>query len=144
MQSKTKEMSVRMETARRQSRKRDAIQALLLASYDHPSAEEIYRRLKPDYPDLSLGTVYRNLTLFKEEGKAMCVANVAGQERFDGRTHPHAHYVCERCGRVDDVPLAFPEELLSGEMPGSVNSWALTFYGVCRDCAEKDTDKEKE
>ena len=88
-----------METTRRQSKKRDAIRELLLACYDHPSAEEIYRRLKPDYPDLSLGTVYRNLALFREEGKAMSVATVAGQERLDGRTHPHAHFVCEKCAR---------------------------------------------
>ena len=88
-----------MESTRRQSKKRDAIREILLASYDHPSVEEIYRRLKPDIPDLSLGTVYRNLALFREEGKAMSVATVAGQERFDGRTHPHAHFICEKCGR---------------------------------------------
>ena len=58
-----------MESTRRQSKKRDAIREILLASYDHPSVEEIYRRLKPDIPDLSLGTVYRNLALFREEGK---------------------------------------------------------------------------
>ena len=103
-----------MESTRRQSKKRDAIREILLASYDHPSVEEIYRRLKPDIPDLSLGTVYRNLALFREEGKAMSVATVAGQERFDGRTHPHAHFICEKCGRVDDVDAVFnfevPEE----------------------------------
>ena len=55
-----------MESTRRQSKKRDAIREILLASYDHPSVEEIYRRLKPDIPDLSLGTVYRNLALFRE------------------------------------------------------------------------------
>ena len=96
-----------MESTRRQSKKRDAIREILLASYDHPSVEEIYRRLKPDIPDLSLGTVYRNLALFREEGKAMSVATVAGQERFDGRTHPHAHFICEKCGRVDDVDAVF-------------------------------------
>ena len=86
-----------MESTRRQSKKRDAIREILLASYDHPSVEEIYRRLKPDIPDLSLGTVYRNLALFREEGKAMSVATVAGQERFDGRTHPHAWTMWTRC-----------------------------------------------
>ena len=106
--------------------------------YTVPSVEEIYRRLKPDYPDLSLGTVYRNLALFREEGKAMSVATVAGQERLDGRTHPHAHFVCEKCGRVDDVNAALPETLVTGEMPGEVKSWTLTFYGICRCCAADD------
>ena len=133
-----------MESTRRQSKKRDAIRKILLASYDHPSAEEIYRRLKPDIPDLSLGTVYRNLALFRGEGKAMSVATVAGQERFDGRTHPHAHFICEKCGRVDDVDAVLPETLVTGEMPGEVRSWALTFYGICRCCAADDNKNNKE
>ena len=124
--------------------KSDAIREILLASYDHPSVEEIYRRLKPDIPDLSLGTVYRNLALFREEGKAMSVATVAGQERFDGRTHPHAHFICEKCGRVDDVDVVLPETLVTGEMPGEVRSWALTFYGICRCCAADDNKNNKE
>ena len=142
-----------MESTRRQSKKRDAIREILLASYDHPSVEEIYRRLNPsvvtvmaqmDIPDLSLGTVYRNLALFREEGKAMSVATVAGQERFDGRTHPHAHFICEKCGRVDDVDAVLPETLVTGEMPGEVRSWALTFYGICRCCAADDNKNNKE
>lgn len=47
----------------------------------------------------------------------MSVATVAGQERFDGRTHPHAHFICEKCGRVDDVDAVLPETLVTGEMP---------------------------
>ncbi len=133
-----------MEGTRRQSKKRDAIHEMLLASRDHPSAEEIYRRLKPDIPDLSLGTVYRNLSLFRKEGKAMSVATVAGQERFDGWTRPHAHFICEKCGRVDDVDAALPEKRIAGEMPGEVRSWALTFYGICRCCAADDHKKDKE
>ena len=100
--------------------------------------------LPPDIPDLSLGTVYRNLALFREEGKAMSVATVAGQERFDGRTHPHAHFICEKCGRVDDVDAVLPETLVTGEMPGEVRSWALTFYGICRCCAADDHKNNKE
>lgn len=94
-----------MESTRRQSKKRDAIREILLASYDHPSVEEIYRRLKPDIPDLSLGTVYRNLALFREEGKAMSVAHGRGTgavRRPDAP--PRAFHLREvrprgRCGR---------------------------------------------
>lgn len=127
-----------METTRRQSKKRDAIRELLLACRDHPSAEEIYRRLKPDYPDLSLGTVYRNLAIFREEGAALSVATVAGQERLDGRTHPHAHFVCERCGRVYDVDALPPDTVVTGEIPGEVKRWTLTFHGICRWCTADD------
>ena len=88
--------------------------------------------------------MYRNLALFREEGKAMSVATVAGQERFDGRTHPHAHFICEKCGRVNDVDAVLPETLVTGEMPGEVRSWALTFYGICRCCAADDNKNNKE
>ncbi len=123
-----------MEIQRRSSRKRDAIREELLRAKDHPGAEELYARLRPRFPDLSLGTVYRNLALFRQEGSAVCVATVAGQERFDGRTEPHAHFICRRCGRVEDVALALPEELLGAELPGRVQECTLTFYGVCDHC----------
>ena len=127
-----------MEGTRRQSKKRDAIHEMLLASCDHPSAEEIYRRLKPDIPDLSLGTVYRNLSLFRKEGKAISVATVAGQERFDGRTDPHAHLLCAECGRVMDVetPELEPKlcALAQSASGAEVRTCTLTFTGVCPDC----------
>ncbi len=123
-----------MQAQRRSSRKREALREELLGARDHPGAEELYARLRPRFPDLSLGTVYRNLALFREEGSVVCVATVNGQERFDGRTEPHAHFICERCGRVADVPVTVPPELLSVELPGRVQGCSLTFYGVCDHC----------
>ena len=123
-----------MEAVRRHSKKREAIREELRRAGDHPSAEELYARLKPLYPDLSLGTVYRNLALFRQSGEANCVAIVAGQERFDGRTHPHAHFICRECGAVLDVETQLPEELLRRGVPGAVTEYALTFYGVCDHC----------
>ena len=123
-----------METLRRNSRKRDAIREELHRAPDHPTAEELFARLRPRFPDLSLGTVYRNLSLFRQEGSAVCVATVDGQERFDGRTEPHAHFICERCGRIEDLPLAVPSELLRAELPGRARACSLTYYGVCDHC----------
>ena len=70
----------------------------------------------------------------RQEGEAVCVATVAGQERFDGRTDPHAHFICQRCGRVEDVALTVPDKLLRLELPGRVSGCTLTFYGVCDHC----------
>lgn len=124
-----------METVRRHSKKREAIRQALVECKDHPSADVLYARLKPLYPDLSLGTVYRNLALFREEGEAVCVATVAGQERFDGCTHPHAHFICEKCSAVIDVDAPMPDESLRHiPLPGSVREYALTFFGVCENC----------
>ena len=73
-----------MATIRKRSRKRDAILACVRATTCHPSAEWVYQRLKPTIPDLSLGTVYRNLSMFKDEGLVISVGTVGGLERFDG------------------------------------------------------------
>ena len=91
--------------ARKNSKKRQVILEALAATTAHPTAQELYQQLKPDYPDLSLGTVYRNLSLFSEQGDVMSVGVFRGQERFDARTEPHAHLHCVQCGRVIDVPL---------------------------------------
>lgn len=93
-----------MATIRKRSRKRDAILACVRATTCHPSAEWVYQRLKPTIPDLSLGTVYRNLSMFKDEGLVISVGTVGGLERFDGNTKPHTHFVCtavQRSARPD-------------------------------------------
>lgn len=123
------------------SRKREAILDALRGSDVHPTAEWIYRRLKPEYPDLSLGTVYRNLGRFQETGQAVSLGSIDGQERFDGDTSPHAHLVCRRCGAVVDVYGALPGE---GELEGlsercgcKIESASVTFLGLCAGCAGK-------
>ncbi len=120
------------------SRKRQAIYELLLSTDSHPSAEWIYNSLKQRYPDLSLGTVYRNLKLLESNGSVKSVAVVEGCERYDARMSPHSHFVCRGCGRVLDV--FFPEELddfaqramINGAK--SVESFNLIFYGKCSEC----------
>ena len=81
-----------------------AILSALQETTVHPTADWVYAKLKPRYPNLSLGTVYRNLKKFCETGKAVSVGVINGQEHFDGRVEPHAHFVCKRCGAVLDVP----------------------------------------
>ena len=123
-----------MNSDRRHSMKREAIRRVLTESREHPTAEMIYHRLKDEYPDLSLGTVYRNLALFREEGEAICVGNIAGQDRFDADTAPHAHFICVKCGRVLDVEAETPQLSSLPALPGEVRACVLTFYGVCDHC----------
>ena len=68
----------------KQFRKRNAILAYLKETKEHPSAEMVFTHLKPEIPDLSLGTVYRNLTKFREQGDIISLGAVNGVERFDG------------------------------------------------------------
>ena len=124
-----------MEPVRRHSKKREAIWQALSNCKEHPSAEQIYAKLKPEYPDLSLGTVYRNLALFREEGDIISVATVAGQERFDAYTVPHAHFICQNCNAVIDVETPIDADAFANiPLPGAAREFSLTFYGVCDNC----------
>ena len=129
-----------METTTKQFRKRNAILAYLRQTKEHPSAEMVFNHLKPEYPDLSLGTVYRNLAMFKEKGEIMSVGTVNGVERFDGNTMPHVHFVCTGCSAVTDLPqIAVPEELnnrVTQETGGVIDTCQLTFVGICQTCKE--------
>ena len=120
------------------SRKRQAVYELLVSADSHPSAEWIYRSLKPEYPDLSLGTVYRNLKLLEENGAVRSVAVVGGCERYDGRVEPHSHFICMKCGLVKDISLSVDVSQLLGEKHidgvGDVENCSLIFYGSCDEC----------
>lgn len=131
-----------MENKRLNSKKRGAIYELLRNTKDHPTAEMIYNRLKPLYPELSLGTVYRNLAILTEEGLVVSVGKVDGQERYDARLDLHAHFVCSRCHRVTDIELTPPEFELLGKLDGRLNGdvefFTLTVQGICPECQNKD------
>lgn len=122
---------------RNHSKKREAILAKIRSTTSHPTAEWVYRELKEDIPDLSLGTVYRNIALFKESGDILSVGTVDGQERFDGTTSPHGHFVCTACKAVIDFAGfdEHPEAKIRLEETGvQVNRIDLTAYGVCQYC----------
>ena len=125
----------------KQFRKRNAILIYLQQSKAHPSAESLFAALKPEIPDLSLGTVYRNLSLFKQQGLAISVATVGGVERFDGNTHPHVHFICNDCGAVIDLEeMSVPKSLSDTAADcsgGRITGCQLSFSGQCRKCIDK-------
>ena len=127
-----------MELSHKQFRKRNAILECLRNSYAHPSAETLFQMLQEDHPDISLATVYRNLTLFKNQGMIQSLGTVNGIERFDGNTEPHVHFICGSCGSVLDLPELDPPESLCSEAAkatgGQVSGCQLIFNGTCRDC----------
>lgn len=122
------------------SRKREAILEAIRSTTAHPTAEWIYQQLKPAYPDLSLGTVYRNLAQFRAEGLIISVGVVDGQERYDGNTAPHVHFVCEKCAAVidiDDLFLDSAQSMAVAEKYGfAVDYQELVFHGTCSQCLQ--------
>ena len=129
-----------MEVSTKHFRKRDAILQYLQSVTDHPSAEKVFTQLKAQIPDLSMGTVYRNLNLFKQQGLAVSVATIKGVERFDGNTGPHVHFICQECDAVIDLmEMEIPESLKSvaeHSSGGQVAECQLCFTGICQDCLE--------
>ena len=124
----------------KQFRKRNAILAYLQSTTAHPSAEMVFASLKSEIPELSLGTVYRNLSLFKQQGLATSVATVKGVERFDGNTTPHVHFICTDCDAVIDLmDMQVPDSLKSVAEAccgGQVTGCQLSFVGQCKNCYE--------
>ena len=126
-------------------KKRTAILSFLRQTKDHPSAEMVFNHLKPEIPDLSLGTVYRNLSMFKAQGEIISLGTVNGVERFDGNVEPHVHFVCNGCAAVADLPqIQVPEELnrqVNEATGGQVETCNLTFTGLCKDCKQSQGGK---
>ena len=134
-----------MERTSKHFRKRDAILTCLRQTKTHPSADWVYNRLKPEIPDLSLGTVYRNLSLFKEQGLINSLGTVKGVERFDGDTHSHVHFICTECGAVQDIEgmpqLPSLRSSAEHDLGSQIQGCQITFTGLCRNCIE--TNKEE-
>ena len=131
-----------MELSTKQFRKRNAILECLKKTQAHPSAETLFQMLQQEHPDISLATVYRNLTLFKNQGIIQSLGTVNGIERFDGNTDPHVHFVCGSCNSVLDLPeMEAPESLCSEAAKatgGQVTGCQLIFTGTCQDCLNQE------
>ena len=122
----------------RYSKQRELVLRKVEELCDHPTAEEIFDKAAPECPGLSLGTVYRNLAMFLEEGQIISVGTVDGQERYDARTDFHAHLVCRRCRCVTDIEPTDEVKTVcealarsSGCKPDGIS---LSYTGLCRNC----------
>lgn len=135
-----------MEPAGKHFKKRNAILEYLRATTAHPSAETVYTDLKRQIPDLSMGTVYRNLNLFRQQGLASVVATVRGVERFDANTEPHVHFICSQCDSVLDLmEMEVPDTLkntASHCCGGRADACQLSFTGICGGCLNNEIGGE--
>lgn len=117
------------------SKQRELTLNYVLRSDQHPTAESVYESLKKDNPNLSLGTVYRNLSQLEEHGLLRKV-NIPGMPvRYDGNLAPHDHFVCENCGKIIDIEPSeinvIPNKSLEGS---SINGCYIVLSGLCKDC----------
>jgi Fe2+ or Zn2+ uptake regulation protein len=124
--------------ATRYSKQRELVCQTVKTLCDHPTAEEIYEKAQQDCPNLSLGTVYRNLNLLVESGRVRRVSIPGQPDRFDHTLREHSHLYCTRCGAVVDLQLddMALQALLAGQ-EGRVEGYSLTLFGVCGACCRK-------
>lgn len=116
---------------------RIAVYKYLCSTQEHPSAEVIYKALQPDYPTMSLATVYKALKTLVEVNLVQEINVGEGNFRYDGNTQSHPHVQCLKCGRVDDVEdVSFVN--LNSQVKEKTNydiiSNQLYFYGICPHC----------
>ena len=130
-----------MEKLRRFSRQRQMVLDVVKNRTKHPTADKVYEIIKKDHPEISLGTVYRNLNLLSEMGEISRVETSSVKDHFDGNQHPHAHFVCRKCGGVFDLNLDISQLLQSAKgVEGSfqVEDCKVLVQGVCEDCLKKE------
>ncbi|AZO95079.1 transcriptional repressor [Halocella sp. SP3-1] len=124
----------------RMTKQRRLILKTLRSTNTHPTADWIYERVKKDIPNISLGTVYRNLKLLADMGEIMVLDFGSSYSRFDGNPENHYHFTCEKCGGVFDLDMPLNNELnqkVNEETPYKVYSHRIEFYGLCLNCQQK-------
>ncbi|OLA90802.1 MAG: transcriptional repressor [Roseburia sp. 40_7] len=122
------------------SRQRECIKQFLASRHDHPTAETVYLNVKQDFPNISLGTVYRNLSLLTELGEIQKISTGIGPDRFDGNPAPHYHFFCRKCGCVMDLDMEGIDHiniLAGSQFDGEIEGNITYFYGKCANCLKK-------
>ena len=123
----------------RKTKQREAILSVLRGTTSHPTAAWIYEQVRKEIPNISLGTVYRNLRLLREAGEIIEIDLSGTLSRFDGNQDNHYHFRCERCGRLFDVdePVNIEiDERVARKTGFKISYHRLEFRGLCQECQE--------
>ena len=127
------------ERGHRLTPQRYAVLRALVEGAEHPSAEQLFRRVSEDYPMMSPATVYKTLDTLKAAGEVLELEFREGPNRYDANLpNAHPHVVCTRCGRIDDVMDEGPDPSIAevaAQTGYQVRGYRLDFYGLCPSCA---------
>lgn len=129
-----------MSSTMRMSRQRRVIMEVLRNMKTHPGADEVFREVKKTIPNVSLGTVYRNLDFLASRGDINRL-ECSGSMRFDGDTGSHHHVRCANCQRIDDLPELDINDIKSNASrftSFNIDDVSLTFIGLCPECHHAD------
>lgn len=129
-----------MDKKYKRSKQRERILELLGSTVSHPTASWIYDKLKKEIPELSLGTVYRNLNILIEQGLIRKIDFGSTCDRYDADISPHYHFICERCGSIIDLKIPIDGELnktVEKATNFKTKRHRIEFYGLCDKCSKK-------
>ena len=132
---------------RKNSKQRQLIKDFLLSRKDHPTADVVYMNVRQQLPNISLGTVYRNLTLLADMGEIQRLRVGDGVDHFDADISEHGHFVCNDCGSVLDLELDMADahtlmEKASRHFEGLITHQITYFYGKCAACLSPETNEQ--
>lgn len=119
------------------SRQREAIKDFLATRKDHPTADMVYLNVKEEFPNISLGTVYRNLTLLADIGEIARIKVGEGTDHFDANAELHYHFICTNCNSVIDLEMdeiSHINEVANAQFEGQIEGHVTYFYGTCASC----------
>jgi Fur family transcriptional regulator, peroxide stress response regulator len=120
----------------RNTKQRKQLLELLRSTKSHPNAFWLFDRMKPDFPTLSLSTVYRNLGILENKGELLRLP-CPSFDRYDGNTTVHSHFYCRVCERVYDMNTDGIEAKVLDSLkqcPHSPEGCNIMFYGICENC----------
>ena len=112
----------------------------------HPTPEMVFAEVRAQFPMMSRGTVYQILDQFSRIGIIRRIASSDQRLRFDGNAHPHAHFVCEQCGRIDDIEDSFVETFqkrFARKFKFHIRNHYFEFSGLCAPCAKRSRTKRR-
>jgi Fur family peroxide stress response transcriptional regulator len=117
-----------------------AVLRILAGSEDHPSAEDIYDRVRVEFPTTSLATIYKTIALLKDLNEILELGFADGSNRYDGvKPFPHPHVICTRCRKIMDPELISLDDLKTelGKKTGfKIHNHRLDFFGLCSECQQ--------
>lgn len=122
------------------SRQREVIKSFLMTRKDHPTADTVYMNVQQELPNISLGTVYRNLSLLADIGEIKRLRIGDGVDHFDADTSSHYHFVCTECGGVMDLEMGNIDDIqdIAGmNFDGQITGHVTYFYGICGQCSSQ-------
>ena len=128
-----------MSKTNRMTKQKKVILDILRGTNIHPSADWVYEQAKRLVPDISLGTIYRNLNVLRDNGDIRELNYGSTYSRYDGKADNHYHFFCEKCSKLLNVAIPVYEgldKMVQDTTGFVVNYHRMEFYGLCENCKE--------